>query len=281
MAAPRPAAAVGLSGRGHVAQGLQHMHLEQPSPVMAAGSLADGAGPLPAAAHSSPSLFLPAGNPANQVRQQGGAAHPLPGPQAQSAVAQHDLLSAAALKETARAAPYLKLEPTDPQPHMPGAPSRPTSQPRPTGPQHHMLPAAATAKALEAAAAALSPQPAMAAAAPVARDCSPEGWGAALVQCSLSGLRYHLGCLPAPAQEVGCFLSSIMSSSSICKGHKMLLWCRNMRFVTGLHAWLLHQLVCLGMKAIEHVAEAALAIIRQLLRLVQLQHVCPLPGTRL
>lgn len=197
-AALQPAAAAGLSGRGQVAQGLQHMHLEQPSPCMAAGSAADE--PLPTVAHSAPTPILPAGNPSNLVRQPAGAANPLPRPQ--SAAAQHHPLSAAALKETARAAPGLKLGPTEAQPHMLGAPSRAPTQTWPPGRQHDMLPAAATAKALEAAAAALSPQPAVAAAAPVARDRSPEGWEAALVQCCLSGLRYHLGCLRAPAQEV-------------------------------------------------------------------------------
>ena len=279
-AAPRPAAAVALSGRGHVAQGVQHMHLEQPRPVMAFGTLADGTGSLPAAVHWTPSPFLPADNPANQVRQKAGAAHRLPGPQAQSAVAQHDLLSAAALKETARADPYLKLEPTGPQPHMPGAPLRPTTQPRPAGPQHHMLPAAATAKALEAAAAALTPQPAVAAAAPVARDCSPEGWGAALVQCSLSGLRYHLGCLPAPAQEVGCFLSSTRfhqhpsgtQDATLVSQHA---FCDRSACAAAASA------CCRGMRAIDAWLRWPLQTHSNLLRLVLKQHVRPLPGTRL
>ena len=256
MATLEPAAAVGMSGKGQVAQGLQQMHLEQPAahriaPEMAGqqpgaahwtrslqqpsasmdvGSMVDGKGPLLAATHSAHSAVLPAGNFANLVRQQAGAAHPLPGPQARSPAAQRQLLSAASMKETAQAAPRLKLEPTDPQPHMLGAPSRPTTQSGPSGPQHHMLPAAATAKALEAAAAALSPQPAVAAAAPVARDSPPEGWGAALVQCSLSGLRYHLGCLPAPAQEVGHFPASTFVCTGLRMGLKVLLWCLKMPF---------------------------------------------------
>ena len=117
---------------------------------------------------------------------------------------------------------------------MLGAASRPTTQPWPAGPQHHMLPAAATAKALEAAAAALTPQPAVAAAAPVARDRPPEGWGAALVQCSLSGLRYHLACLPAPAQEVGCKLSSTFVCTGLQMEHKVQLWCL-IPVLTSLH----------------------------------------------